>query len=358
MYCRYDYIPSIGNLRASPEPSLPSALHRSMSLSALPHGPRHPFALTGRGHSTSDNHDDELDMIKEIIDRDDPLVGPSHHHSLTNIPAELSVSLPALHPSEGLQVLHTYNSAPAIAHSSTSGSLSLHKTSHTAPSPTLISGIMSGLNGTMPDFLSETLPSHKETGFNSDIFPFSASLSSNLHQSYTHRQSSNSAHCLHSDSTHSSTTEQKPSLPNFNPAEPTSLTSHPHSPHLPVLSDVLQTSPVPSSLLRSALSTPVHPVPGEKKTESAHVAREAEVLCGGRRGGGVLEEERTRESRESREGGIEGGELDISVIINQHATGDDVIPAISLVSILCLYDTDFTLYIRYKRRGERERGWR
>lgn len=320
MYCRYDYIPPI---RTSPEPS---ALQRSMSLSALPHGSRHPFAITGRGHSTSDNHDDELDMIKEIIDRDDPLVGPSHHHSLTNIPAELSVSLPVLHPSEGLQVLHTYNSAPAIAHSSTSRS---HKTNQTAPSdPSLMSGIMTGLNGTIPDFLSDSIQPHKEASYTSDMFPFSASPSSNLHQSYTHRQSSNSTHCLHSNSSHSSTAEQKPSHTNFNPGD---TTSHPHSPHLPVLSEILQTDPVPSSLLRSALSTPVQHVPVEK-TESAHIAREAEVLCGGRGGGGVLVEERNREN-------VEGGELDISIIINQHASlkgGEEVISTASLVS-MCVH---------------------
>lgn len=330
MYCRYDYIPPI---RTSPEPALPSALQRSMSLSALPHGTRHPFAMTGRGHSTSDNHDDELDMIKEIIERDDPLVGPSHHHSLTNIPAELSVSLPVLHPSEGLQVLHTYNSAPAIAHSSTSRS---HKTSQTAPSESsLMSGIMSGLNGTIPDFLSDSIPPHKEAGYTSDIFSYSASPSSNLHQSYTHRQSSNSTHCLHSDSSHSSTTEQKPSLTNFNPSETTSLPPHPRSPHLPVLSEILQTDPVPSSLLRSALSTPVQHAPPEK-AESAHIAREAEVLCGGRGGGGVLVEERNRDNVE---GGMEGGELDISVIINQHASlkgSEDVISTVNLVST-CVY---------------------
>ena len=82
------------SLRSSPEPSLPSSLHRSMSLSALPRGTLHPFPLgSGRGHS-SGNHDDELDMIKEIIDRDNSLIDHSHHHSLTGVPAELSLSLP------------------------------------------------------------------------------------------------------------------------------------------------------------------------------------------------------------------------------------------------------------------------
>ena len=328
-------------MRTSPEPS--SSLHRSMSLSALPRSSLNPFTLSGgRGHSTSGNHDDELDMIKEIIDRDNSLIDHTHthhhhHHSLTNIPAELSISLPALHPSEELQVLHAYNSAPIIAHpssssASTTSTRTLHPNTHNSPNtePLLPPNIMTGINGTIPDFLTHT--SHKEEvgGFTTDMFQFNNS-SHPHHQSYT--QSSNSAHhCQQSDSAHSSSTTvaNVEFKPNFNSggSDTGSQPLPPLSPHIPILSEMLHTSsdlapppPLSSSLLRSALSTPVYPmtsssVPSSTETnaESAHIAREAEVLC---MEGGSSSSESVLRGKNS--GVREGGELDISVVVNQHA---------------------------------------
>lgn len=52
----------------------------------------------------------------------------------------------------------------------------------------------------------------------------------------------------------------------------------------------------------------------ERKTEAAHVVREAEVLCGEVMGEGVIGEGESSDSLR------EGGELDIAVIVNQHAS--------------------------------------
>ncbi|CAI8047716.1 hypothetical protein GBAR_LOCUS26402, partial [Geodia barretti] len=336
---RYDMVQSTirGDLRSSPEPALPSSLHRSMSLSALSRCSQHPFGLGGRGrHSTSDNHDDELDMIKEIIDRDDSLVG--HQHSLTGLPAELSVSLPVLYPSEGLQVLHAYNSAPVIAHTSSAPPTghAPHKPNTSMADSLLPPGLMSGLNGAISDFLTDTLPSHKDGfGFSSDLFSFSAphSASNTLHQYTQNLSSGASAHPTPSDSTQSSIDhENKPSsLTNFNPGNTRLPTPHPQS---PTLSEMLQTTPdsaSSSSLLRSALSAPVFPPPssssstslGDRKTEPAQVAGDPEVLCPGGTGRRRKRKEGVMVVDAGEGGGGEvvgdGGELDIAVIVNQHA---------------------------------------
>lgn len=81
----------------------------------------------------------------------------------------------------------------------------------------------------------------------------------------------------------------------------------------------------------SVLTSPTHLVPPDRHPEPAHIAKEAEILHPGKPC--VPMEARGGEGERG-----EQGELDISVIVNQHAshTGDDVmLSGVSLVTELC-----------------------